>query len=254
MKLPRQIQRILVLLTILLGGLQVQAQPSTAPTDSSPADSTTTFVAPPPPPNIDSPGRPVGGGTRRNCGESIDQVEPTEQPLTALVPTSPRNDLTYVFGATGAERPTFWFYVPYSASFTAVFSLQDQAGNAVYETEVALPETASAIGITLPATVPPLESNKLYHWYFEVYCQAPPPEASVDGWVQRRLIDQGLNQQIEQASLPQRVSLYAANGLWHDALTTAAELHRADPTNPAWRNLLQAIGLGDLPAEPIAAP
>ena len=53
----------------------------------------------------------------------------------------------------------------------------------------------------------------------------------------------------------QRVEIYAANGLWHDTLTTLAELRRDNAGNAdiaaGWTELLESIGLGHLANEAI---
>ena len=39
--------------------------------------------------------------------------------------------------------------------------------------------------------------------------------------------------------------------MWHEALTTAAELRRIDGNSNEWNILLQAVGLEDVASEPI---
>jgi hypothetical protein len=50
------------------------------------------------------------------------------------------------------------------------------------------------------------------------------------------------------------VSLYAANGIWYEALAAAAELRRTNPQDPNWSALLQAVGLEELASEPMVEP
>ncbi len=47
------------------------------------------------------------------------------------------------------------------------------------------------------------------------------------------------------------LTLYAANGIWFEALSTAGYLRRRDPKDTSWAALLQAVGLNDLVNEPI---
>ena len=53
----------------------------------------------------------------------------------------------------------------------------------------------------------------------------------------------------------ERVALYVANGIWHEALTTLAELHYAEPKNAAiskdWASILHEVGLDAIATEPI---
>jgi hypothetical protein len=159
---------------------------------------------------------------------------------------------TVVFGKTAAEYPTFWFYVPYGSSQTATFVLQDQNSNPIYKSDVALPETAGILSLTLPATVAPLEPGKPYHWFFKLYCRSiSPPDSFVDGWIQRESLPSDLAQQLQTATPQQQVRLYAANGFWFEALTIAVEL-RQTREDSAWAELLRAIGLEHVADEAIA--
>jgi hypothetical protein len=206
------------------------------------------FNAPSPPPNTGAPGQGVDSAGARGClGNEPDQA--SKKSLTALVPIHSGSEL--VWGVAIAEHPTFWFYVPYKPPATGKFVLQDQQENMVYQTDVILPETPGVVSLSLPSTAPPLEQDKLYHWYFKIYCQPQEPPHFVDGWITRDSLNPTLTSQLEQATPQQLVALYAANGIWHEALTTAAELRRTDPKAPEWAALLQAVGLDAIATEPI---
>lgn len=60
-----------------------------------------------------------------------------------------------------------------------------------------------------------------------------------------------LKSQLAKAALRDRVALYAANGIWFEALNTAGELRRRNPNDTSWAALLQAVGLNNLANEPI---
>ncbi len=162
---------------------------------------------------------------------------------------------TVVLGKTAAAYPTFWFYVPQRSSLTARFVLQDQDGSPLYQSDVALPKTSGILSVKLPSTVAPLAPDQRYHWFFKLYCRSiSPPDSFVDGWIQRETLTSDLTQKLKMATLSQRVRLYAANGFWFDALTTAAELRRTNTSDSAWAELLRAIGLESVAAEAIAMP
>jgi hypothetical protein len=101
--------------------------------------------------------------------------------------------------------------------------------------------------------VAPLEIGKRYRWYFSVLNPKKQNEVldGVDGWVQRESLNLTVQSQLEKATLPQRVALYAANGMWYEALTAASELRRTDANSNDWSALLQAVGLDDVVSEPI---
>lgn len=206
------------------------------------------YAAPPPPSDIGEPGQRSGAGSRGCIGD--ESLAPSsEKQLTALMPVYSGSEL--VFGVTTAEHPTLGFYVPYPRPATGKFVLQDQEGNPVYKTDVTLPEKPGVVSLSLPPTAPPLEPGKLYHWYFKVYCQPQQPPFYVDGWIRRDSLNSALERQLEQATPQQRVALYAANGIWHEALTTAAELRRTDPNASEWATLLRDVGLDAIATEPI---
>lgn len=192
------------------------------------------------------PGRRVGGGTRGEC--------PIEaKRLTALVP---ENNL----GLTVADYPTFFFYVPKSPMPTTVeFVLLDDSDRQVYETSFMTLGTEGVINLSLPpnAGLPPLTIGKNYHWYFSVVCN-PVNRAEdifVEGWVQRVELDPILAIKLDKASMQERVNLYAAAGLWHEAITTLTNLRRDRPNDPTiianWIQLLQSVELDTIAQEPL---
>jgi Domain of Unknown Function (DUF928) len=230
----------LFLSVVLIQAVPVYAQ---SPTGAS------NFTAPPPPVDIGEPGQRAGAGSRRTCGEQTAQFG---KGLTALVPLSQAGNSTgnstgnseVVFGITSIDRPTFWFYTSYQPPFAGTFVLQDQTGAVVYESPVTLPETRGVIRLSLPNTVAALQVDRPYHWFLKIYCQSQsPPDSFVDGWIQRKAISPTLQNQLANATPQEQVTLYANNGIWFEALSTAAELHRANPNDLNWAELLRSIGL-----------
>ena len=267
---------ILATSLILLGGTQVQAQPfsnllltqsvtfnssdrSNQPAVASPLDNVESprdriqariFAAPPVPPGTGAPTGRQGRGSR-GCGATETQsAVSSEKLLKALVPES-------VGGFTTAGRPTFWFYVPYQPPMTGEFVLRDRDGNLVYKTMVTLPAKAGSIALSLPSSVAPLTTDKLYSWYFKIRCQPDKPKSEgslfsyVEGWIQRTPLNTALSSQLQNATPQQKVALYARNGIWYEALTIAAELYRNNPKDPNWTELLKDVGLGDIASEAI---
>jgi hypothetical protein len=209
-------------------------------------------------------GRQKGAATRGNCSA-------VDSPLTALVPAVEQTldkgqgktlTMTNVWGSTIAQHPAFWFYVPYShtSAHSSEFVLQDEAGNDVYRTPVMLPERPGVVSFHLPTTSAPLAVGKMYHWYFKVYCN--PQKASnpinpvfVEGWVQRVTLNPGLTSQLAAATPQQQIALYAANGIWYEALTSLAELRLVEPNDAAlkadWADLLRSVNLDNITSKPI---
>ncbi len=205
--------------------------------------------APPPPPNQGAPsGRRRGGASRGPCQQY--------EALTALVPVTGE----LVWGLTAAERPTFWFFVPemLAAELPVEFVLQDEADNYVYKTTFTVPETRpGVVSLSVPPAAAPLEIGKPYHWTFSISCDPEKPSASVfvQGSVQRVSLEPVLQRQLAAATPRERVALYAANGIWHEAVTAIAELRRAEPNDStltaAWADLLRQVELEAIAQQPI---
>jgi hypothetical protein len=204
------------------------------------------FNAPPPPPDIGKPQTTTGGGSR-GCETEDEEKQPTssqQQKLIALVPSNG-------WGLTTSDRPTFWFYVAYSRQLSGEFVLQDEAERTIYQTPLTVTGAPGVVSFSLPSTVASLEIGKRYRWYFNIYCQPEQVPVFVEGWIKRVEPNSTLNSQLKKATPQQRVSLYAAEGWWYDALTLSAELHRTNPNDTNWSELLKDVGLDAIATEPI---
>ncbi len=261
-KLPRQHITLAFAIALALVSntccfTRIQAQPAKS------VVSTLRFTPPPPPDRSAPTGRSQGGASRGECPE-------VSKPLTVLVPATQKTlgekhgshsastAWESVWGLTVAESPTLWFYVPYSltAKLPIEFVLQDDKDNYVYKTTFTASQTQPGIvKLRLPSTVAPLEIGKMYHWYFIIDCDPDAPPL-VEGWVQRIAPPPTLTSQLQKATPRERIALYAANGIWHDALTSLAELRSANPQDATltadWVSLLESVGLDAIAREPMS--
>ncbi|MGF1497340.1 MAG: DUF928 domain-containing protein [Elainellaceae cyanobacterium] len=218
----------------------------------APLSSPTFFSAPTPPSNLGEPG---GRSEAASRGCSLDQEAITtnenEGVLTALASVVATDEFdAAVWGLTTADRPTFWFYVPGSmASRTAEFVLEDDANQWTYA--VNLTEASGIVEISLPETSPPLTPEVDYHWYFNVYCQPEQPPFFVHGWIRKVEPSPALANELAQATPAQQLELYAANGIWYDALAIAANLRATNPSDPNWTRLLESVELGNVAENPL---
>ncbi|BAZ23053.1 hypothetical protein NIES4073_39410 [Kalymmatonema gypsitolerans NIES-4073] len=207
-------------------------------------------------------GRRAGMASRDNC-----PAVPTA--LTALVPLQEEQRVSkqtdkpisgIVGGLTTSERPTFWFYVPYTQDLTvsAEFILQDSAGNDISRNAIALPPKPGVIGVSLPSDAS-LQVGKTYRWYLKVRCnqqQTASVPIYVEGDIQRVNLDSRVMQQSEAAVSPQqKVAIYAANGIWFDSLTMLAQLRQKNPNDASvawdWQSLLQSVNLDNVATAPL---
>lgn len=208
----------------------------------------------PPPPQ-----RGIAGN--RSAAASRDLCPTVSQSLTALVPKYQSNQ---VWGLTQMERPTFWFYIPYAktALVDMSFTLQDESNPSdtkiIYQNARIAPDrTPGFMSIALPKSSEPLATNKPYHWFLQLNmgCTKGRRPMFVDGWVQRSELDRNLSEQLQRATPAAKVSLYAENGFWYDALSTLANLRATQPQDTGltqdWQKLLEAIELGNLTSQPL---
>ncbi len=197
------------------------------------------------PPNRGVPPATAGGATRGNSC-----LKGTQQ----LISLIPQNRL----GLTTSAKPTFYWYVPQSSAATVKFLLLgNNDTDVVYEKTLNLPNQSGIINFSLPENAQTLEVGKQYHWYLIVGCNQLDQSAnpSVEGWVERITPDAALSQKLKQANPSNQAALYANNGIWHEALTTVAQLRRSNPQDATaiagWNQLLKSVGLSEIAAEPL---
>lgn len=219
---------------------QVQLNSNNLVVSESQKQTTTTQ---PPPVNSRPPDRKPRG-TRGPCEETAGV------PFTPFLPNSPD-----FIVSTITDRPTLWFYVPYSSKSVSygIFSLEDAGGNRVYKMDFKLPETPGIVSVNLPKDRQHLEVNKTYRWYFRLYCssQILPGSNAVyhTGLVKR--VDRGnLDAQLQAATIENRAAIYIANQLWYDMPDLAQIRNRPND----WANILKAMNLEELKEEKIVGP
>ena len=160
-------------------------------------------------------------------------------------------------GQTVAERPTFWFYVPYSSQqvSSGKFVLYEgEERNYLYEISFTLPRTPGLVSFSIPSTKAPLEIGKEYVWFFKLDC-----EEEVEGWVERVKPTPKLEGDLKAATEPE-YKVYTNNLIWYDALDNLTKLRISQPTNTKltdeWINLLKLKGIegSDLDPEKLKQP
>lgn len=173
--------------------------------------------------------------------------------LTALIPESS-------MGMTVAEYPTFLFYIPNAHIEEGELVLLNEEGQEIYKQTVLLKDTDNIISIDLSASpnLPPLEVDKFYSWSFTLVFDRQDTEsnAHVEGWIKRVEPNLDIKHQLEIASPQKQAAIYAANGVWYEALTSLAKLRCSSPDNSAlasdWHSLLQQVGLKEISNKPLA--
>lgn len=196
------------------------------------------------PKNRGLPGRREGGGTRGACLNSKGN-------LTAVMPISNS-------GLTTSSHPTFSWYVPETEPTMAEFVLLDRNDQEIYQTTFQVTGKAGIMSLTLPTTttMPTLKADQQYRWKFAIACDNSDAsnDMMTEGWVERVTPSRELQAKLVGKSPAEQASLYAAEGIWYDAVQILADLRRSQPTSATqanWQNLLQSVELNSLVTEPI---
>jgi hypothetical protein len=206
-------------------------------------------VSPPPKP----PSRGVPGNRTVSASMSGNNCELN---LVALAPEfkqyiDEKVSENSVWGQTIAAYPTFWFFVPTTASSTKIeFSLQ--AGEEdIYRTNIPTPQQSGIVGVKIPNSQQPLQLNRNYHWTLKAkVCDGTSTvnRVHVDGWVTRIQLPETI---IRQDNL----EMYSANGIWYDAVTSLAQQRLQKPQDvwleQDWSDLLNSVNLTKIAKQPL---
>jgi Domain of Unknown Function (DUF928) len=195
-----------------------------------------------PPPRKDAPrSGTAGGGSRPAIACAGATKGATTKTLTALSPGKH-------VGLSHKERPVFFVYLPKTSAQEAEFSLFDAKMNGIYQTNMSVANTEGVIAIQLPSA-PSLAKNQPYYWSFALTCNPDDrtEDLVVGGWVEHTQLTASLQEQLLSSTAVERISLYAKNGYWYDAVATIIELQHTQPKNSqlaqTWNELLTSVGL-----------
>jgi hypothetical protein len=195
-----------------------------------------------PPPRKDAPrGGTAGGGSRSDMLSCSSSIQARTKTLTALTPGKH-------VGLSHERRPVLYVYLPKTNAKVAEFSIYDEKMNGVYQTDISVENSKGFIAIKLPSVLS-LVKNQPYYWSFALACN-PEDRTSdmvVGGWIEYTQLSQDLQNKLIKANSVERISLYAQNGYWYDAVATVMELQQKEPHNSqlaqTWTELLTSVGL-----------
>ncbi|MEL7039525.1 MAG: DUF928 domain-containing protein [Cyanobacteria bacterium J06592_8] len=198
------------------------------------------FQAPTSNSEVPDNGTPNSEGTASRSGSCIAK----DIPLTIV--TGQSETLTL----TASSHPTFFVYVPYTSSEVSygIFTLYDsQTKQEVWNVVFQLPTEPGILSIPSPKNASALEIDQSYRWFFELNCESQngtePQPLMVQGTV-KRISSQAFEADLSTATPLEKVNIYAAQGLWYDAVALLATLQQKDPSNSQlktlWVELLKA--------------
>ena len=202
------------------------------------------------PENLINPGRPGG---RRRGGASRGECE-GEIPLTAVAYAASqsvqelgvsRTDES-VGMATTRANPQLWFYMPAAVGkLPTEFVLKDSQNQVIYQGQLAgSTDTSGVVGVSLPLA---LRVNDAYQWFLTVDCD-DSHRVTVNGWVERRSVNEDIDRTLRQASIQNRASLALSYGFLQDAVTAVATSRQtgSEQGSQDWAQLMSALGLPEL--------
>ncbi|MDX2228184.1 MAG: DUF928 domain-containing protein [Leptolyngbyaceae cyanobacterium bins.349] len=139
---------------------------------------------------------------------------------------------------TASDRPTFFFYAPYTSPKAAQFTLQDEKGTQqLYNIKFQLTGKPGIVGISLPKSGPALQVGQKYVWQVAVACT--PDDISntvvISSWIER------------VASSASQIGTLAEQGIWQDTVSLLAlsRFQKPDDRQVAadWSSLMEDAGL-----------
>jgi len=149
---------------------------------------------------------------------------------------------------TTSNHPTFFFYIPKTAEpiQSLEFVLKNEADKPLYTKNFKTPRQGGILSIKVPDHRP-LKLDQKYTWMLSANCSnsGNKSDLSLTGAIQV-VKDDNLSAAIQQTSDPiEQVMLYAASGIWENAITTLADLRRQKPNDPTvqnyWEQLLTSV-------------
>jgi len=204
-------------------------------------------------PDRGAPSTTSGGGTRGRCLPGT----------KTLMPLVPKTNL----GLTTSDRPSFFAYIPpisrtapVTPNLAEFLLLSDDDQEVVYQATFPLPDQAGIVQYDLPEDAPALKPGSRYHWYITLSCDtsgSASSNPSAEGWIERAAVSPNLTKALKAAEPSKRAAVYAEAGIWHETLTTLADLRRRNPNSATvlsdWRSVLKSVGLESMADEPIAS-
>jgi Domain of Unknown Function (DUF928) len=193
---------------------------------------------------LNIPSQKLGSPVRRRAAASRSGTScpSAYQQISALIPELHP-------AQTISAYPTFWFYFPQPALSAGIptlthseFELQSQDHAIILRVPLELPRTSGITNFSL-RSLPKyaLESGKTYRWYLTISCDRQDRT--------KYLFLSGEIQRVSVTSGSENYTTYMERGIWHDAITTLANLYSKNPTaklREDWVKLLHMVDLDDL--------
>ncbi|MBD2414874.1 hypothetical protein FACHB389_33715 [Nostoc calcicola FACHB-389] len=203
------------------------------------------------PPNNGAPGGNHSGSSGNTGSRPI--CPTVEKDITALIPKTN-------WANTLAERPTFWFYIPYERGRLKLILKDESKSTILARVNYEVNKGGGIMGFPIPETAPALELNRAYRWQISFSCEPniEPSFTGVQGVVERVATNEILKNKLTSTTTIQgQINLYANQGLWHETITALIQSRRSKPTEQElkqdWSDLLSNtnVELAEFISEPL---
>jgi Domain of Unknown Function (DUF928) len=173
--------------------------------------------------------------------------------LTGLIPIADVQKTVL----TSQEKPTFWFYVPYTTDLIQSVKLIWDGSLEIF---LPKPEKPGIISVSIPPGVRPLEDGKQYSLILEMSVVCPSKsnqtknETKIDSisfLVQMRKLTPSEQNKLNNMNTEQKANFYAQNGFFIDVLGIYSESKKTNPNDKNWAKLLRSVKLEDIIEKPI---
>jgi hypothetical protein len=142
---------------------------------------------------------------------------------------------------TTSDKPTFFIYLPQSTTSGAKLTVQNKEREQLDRVTFDLDAKSGIVAIPMSSQGKSLEVGQKYLWQMTIYCDSSAQMASVtlSGWVERVAIA------TPPQDLQERVSFYAENGIWQDAMGSLVKSRQQGQTDWAkdWTELMSTAEL-----------
>lgn len=202
----------------------------------APANAQSVRYTPPKRPGFKrSDGTGSRGEALRICGKRT---------VASLMPLAPIDHT----GETISARPTFFWYL--STSQTVEVKLMEPGiRKPIFITTVQV-DKPGIVQLELPKTAPELLPEKIYRWSLAVLCEDGSKDALALASIRRVTPAPALKKQLAIAKSDQSLAqVYAAQGLWYDALKTLSKAAVGSPHYDSFLSLLDQAGFTEITAQ-----
>ena len=187
------------------------------------------------------------GGTRSSC--VVDSRE-----FVALVPNT-------AVSLTASSNPKLYFHVPQTSQSQIIeFVLRDRQDRLVYETFIETKGQSGIMSVEIPLFTnersKSLDSITDYHWYLSYICNSEQrsQDLVLEGWIDLVELPKTTKDKLKTLTLTEQANFYRQQGIWHDALATAAHQLQTQSENNfqlQWSEFLNEIGLDEFVTKPL---